>query len=251
MISLLLYSETSEIYGLGNVGYGYYGFDWTYILVIIGGLISLIASANVKGTFDKFAKRSAMCGLTGADVARRILDSEGIYNMPINRVSGNLTDYYDPRSKTLNLSDSVCQRTSVAAIAVAAHECGHAIQHNEGYELLTIRNKFVPVANFGSKAGVPIIFLGILLAIDPLAKLGIILFSCAFLFQLLTLPVELDASRRALAKLEGLGLVYSDEQTGARKVLKAAALTYVAALAASMLSLLRLILIVNNGRRRR
>lgn len=251
MISLLLYSNVSNFYGLGGYGYGYYGMDWTYILVIIGGLISIVASSNVKGTFQKYAKKRAMCGMTGADVARRILDSEGMYNMPINPVGGDLTDYYDPRSKTLNLSDSVCRRTNIAAIAVAAHECGHAIQHNEGYELLTIRNKFVPVANFGSTAGLPIILVGLFLAIDPLAKLGVILFSFAFIFQLLTLPVELDASRRALVKLEELGIVYSEEKSSARKVLTAAALTYVAAIAASLLSLLRMIIIVNNGRRRR
>lgn len=251
MINLLLYSQTSNFYGLGGYGYGYYGYDWTYILVIIGGLISIIASSNVKHTFEKYARKSAMCGMTGTEVARRILDSEGMYNMPINHVGGDLSDYYDPKSKSLNLSDTVCQRTSVAAIAVAAHECGHAIQHNDGYELLTIRNKFVPVANFGSSAGVPIILIGLFFAIDPLAKLGVILFSCAFIFQLLTLPVELDASRRALVKLQELGLVYSDEKNSAKKVLTAAALTYVAAVAASLLSLLRLILIVNNGRRRR
>ncbi len=251
MINILLYSELSDFYGLGGYGYGYYGMDWTYFLVIIGAIISIMASANVNNTFQKYARISAMCGLTGADVARRILNSEGMYNMPINAVGGNLTDFYDPRSKSLNLSDSVCRRTNVAAIAVAAHECGHAMQHNEGYELLVLRNKIVPIANFGSRIGLPIIFAGIILAIDPLVKIGVILFSFAFIFQLLTLPVELDASRRALAKLEELGIVYSEEKGAAKKVLTAAALTYVAALASSLLSLLRVILISNKGRRRR
>jgi len=247
-MEILLYSSSfSNMYGYG---YGY-GFDWTYILVIIGGILSMIASSNVQSTFNRYYKTASRSGLSGAEVARRILDSEGIYNVSVNHVSGNLTDHFNPSTLQVNLSDNVFSSSSVASIAVAAHECGHAIQNNEGYEPMKIRSAFVPVANFGSKVGLPIVILGfVFTAFSPLIKIGIVLFSFGMLFHLITLPVEFDASRRALIKLEELSILPADEHSSAKKVLSAAALTYVAAAAASVLSLIRIILIFGGNRRR-
>lgn len=241
MISLILSSGIGT-YGAQGMG-GYYGFDWTYILVIIGGILSLIASSNVKNTFARYAKVRSSTGITGAEAARKLLDSEGIYDVSVEHISGNLTDHYDPKAKVLRLSDTVYGSTSVASIAVAAHECGHAMQHSEGYEPLKIRSAIVPAANFGSRYGIYIILAGVFLSwFQPLITLGIILFSFGMLFQIVTLPVEFDASKRALVKLEDMSMLVGDENKAAYKVLKAAALTYVAAAAASFLTLLRLIL---------
>lgn len=231
-----------------NMGYMMYGIDWTYFLVIIGVVITMIASSKVNSTFDKFAKVNSTCGMTGADVALQILHSAGIYDVKVAHISGSLTDHYDPRNKTLKLSDSVYNSTSVAAVGVAAHECGHAIQHNTGYMPLQIRGSMVPIVNIGSTLSWPLIILGVILSWNQtLITVGIILFSFAVAFQLITLPVEFDASHRALVKLEELGILYGSELDGSRKVLKAAALTYVAAAASSILQLLRLILLF--GRR--
>ena len=238
---------------MGYYGYGYgYGFDWTYILVFIGIVITLIASAGVKNTYRKYSRYAASCGLTGADVARAILRENGLYDVQVEHIAGELTDHYNPSTKRLNLSDSVYASQSIAALGVAAHECGHAIQHSEDYFPLTLRTRIVPAANLGSKLGVPIIIVGVILSyFQPLITLGVILFSFGVIFQLVTLPVEFDASARALECLERMGIAQGDELGAARKVLKSAAMTYVASAAAAILSLLRLILLYGGGRRRR
>lgn len=240
-----------ELFSRMGYGYGYgYYFDPTYILIIIAAVISLIAQFMVSSSFSKYSKVSSMRGITGAQAAEIILRSQGIYDVSIQRVSGNLTDHYHPTKKTLNLSDSVYSSTSVAAIGVAAHECGHAIQHARGYAPLSFRTALVPVANIGSKLSWIFIILGVALSFNQtLITIGIIMFSAAVLFQLVTLPVEFNASSRALVQLESNGILYRDELSQARKVLSAAALTYVAAAASAILQLLRLI-ILYGGRRR-
>ena len=225
-------------------------FDPTYILVIIGIILSLGASAKVQSTFAKYNRVRSLSGMTGAQAAERILHLAGIYDVSVQHISGNLTDHYDPRDKTLKLSDNVYGQTSVAAIGVAAHECGHAIQHDKGYVPLRLRTAFVPVANIGATISWPLILIGIFLGgSQTLIYLGIILFSCAVLFQLITLPVELNASARAVKILDESGILYGEEVSHTKKVLGAAALTYVAAAAASILQLLRL-LILFGGRNR-
>lgn len=226
--------------------YGYpYGvyMDPTYLLLIIGMVISLIASAKMKSTFSKYRRVRSGSGLTGAQTAQRILASAGIYDVSIVPISGSLTDHYDPSTKTVSLSQDVYGQSSVAAVCVAAHECGHAIQHDVNYAPLSLRSAIVPVANIGSSLSWPIFLVGLLLSIRPLLTLGIVLFSLAVIFQLVTLPVEFNASARALRMLEETGILSSQENRGARKVLTAAALTYVASLAASILQLLRLIIL--------
>ncbi len=231
-------------------GYGYY-FDPTYILVLIGVVISLWASAGVKSTYSKYSRVRSMSGLTGAQVAEQILRTNGIYDVRVEHISGELTDHYDPKNRVLRLSDAVYNSTSVAALGVAAHECGHAVQDDKNYFPLRFRNALVPVANFGTQAAWPIILIGLLFTSSSfLIDLGILLFSLGVLFQLVTLPVEFDASRRAVDILGNTGILYGDEIKGTKKVLRAAALTYVAAAAASILSLLRLLLLFG-GRRNR
>ncbi|NLO10593.1 MAG: zinc metallopeptidase [Clostridiales bacterium] len=225
-------------------------FDPTYILVIIGVILSLAASARVKSTFAKYSRVRNHSGLTGAETAERILQRAGIYDVTIERVEGQLTDHYDPRKKVLRLSDSVYSSNSISAIGVAAHECGHAIQHQNSYAPLKIRSALVPVANFGSAIAWPLILIGLLLTgSQALIDIGIILFSTAVLFQLVTLPVEFNASRRAVKTLGEAGILHYEELNQSKKVLNAAALTYVAAAAATILQLLRLILLFG-GRRR-
>lgn len=228
-------------------GYGFY-WDPTYILIVIGAIICLVASARVRSTYSKYSRVASMSGLTGAQAAARILQNEGITDVRIGRVGGNLSDHYDPRSRTLNLSDGVYNSTSVAALGVAAHECGHAIQHHRGYFPLRFRGALVPVANFGSTLAWPLIIIGIFLQGQFLIQIGIIFFSLAVLFQLVTLPVEFNASRRAMGRLESLGILGDRELRLTGKVLRAAALTYVASAAASILQLLRLVLLFG-GRR--
>lgn len=231
------------------LGYGYY-FDPTYILVLIGAVLSIWASSRVNSTYSKYARVASMSGLTGAQAARRILDYNGLSNVRIERVSGNLTDHYDPSSKVLRLSDATYGSTSVAAIGVAAHECGHAVQDKESYGPLKLRSALVPAANLGSRLGLPMVILGLFLGLtESLAMIGVWVFSLSVLFQIVTLPVEFNASNRALQMLEGYHILGTQESTHCRKVLSAAALTYVAAAAASILQLLRLLLIVG-GRRR-
>lgn len=227
--------------------YGYYSWwDPTYILIIIGAIISLIASARVKSTFNKYSRYRSMSNMTGAQAAERILHTAGIYDVSICHVSGNLTDHYDPKRKTLNLSDSVYNSASVAAVGVAAHECGHAIQHQKNYAPLSVRSTIVPVANIGSQISWPLILIGLFFTSNTgtlLINLGIICFSFAVIFQLVTLPVEFNASSRALRILGDTGILNSEELPKTRKVLSAAALTYVAGAAAAILQLLRLILL--------
>lgn len=230
--------------------FGYY-YDPTYILVLIGVVITLLASAKVRTTFSKYSRVGSMSGMTGAAAAQRILNNSGIYDVRIERISGNLTDHYDPRTKVLRLSDSVYGQSSLAAIGVAAHECGHAIQHQNHYAPLKIRSSLVPVANIGSMAAWPIIILGVVMGSNMfLINLGIILFTAAVLFQIVTLPVEFNASKRAIARLGETGILYGDELKKSKKVLDAAALTYVAAAAAAILQLLRLLILFGGGRRR-
>ena len=233
--------------------YGYYGyyFDPTYILIIIAAIISLIAQWRVNSAFSKYSRVASMSGMTGAQAARMILQSNGINDVPVQRISGKLTDHYNPSTKVLNLSESVYGSTSVAAIGVAAHECGHAIQHARGYFPLSLRTALVPVANIGSQLSWVFIIVGAILSFNQtLITIGIIMFSAAVLFQLVTLPVEFNASARALEQLESNGILYRDEVSQTRKVLSAAALTYVAAAATAILQLLRLIILFG-GRDRR
>jgi len=230
--------------------YSYY-FDPTYYLVLVGVIISLWASARVRSTYSKYNRVTSQRRLTGREAAHRILQNSGIYDVQIEHVSGQLSDHYDPKNKVLRLSDATYNSTSVAAIGVAAHECGHAIQHAEGYAPLSIRGALVPVANFGSTIAWPLIIIGLFFTTNSsalLINLGIIAFSLAVLFQIVTLPVEYNASNRALHILGDSQMLYEDEMKGAKKVLSAAALTYVAAAAASILQLLRIILL--SGRRR-
>ena len=233
--------------------YGYYGyyFDPTYILIIIAAIISLIAQWRVNSAFSKYSRVASMSGMTGAQAARMILQSNGINDVSVQRISGKLTDHYNPSTKVLNLSESVYGSTSVAAIGVAAHECGHAIQHARGYFPLSLRTALVPVANIGSQLSWVFIIVGAILSFNQtLITIGIIMFSAAVLFQLVKLPVEFNASARALEQLESNGILYRDEVSQTRKVLSAAALTYVAAAATAILQLLRLIILFG-GRGRR
>lgn len=237
------------MYGYG--AYGFYGLDWTYFLVLIGAVLSMIASAKVNSTFNRYSKMRSASGMTGAEAAQRILQQNGIYDVAVEHVRGNLTDHYDPKNKVLRLSDATYGSNSVAAVGVAAHECGHALQHNVGYLPLRIRSAIVPAANIGSRLGIPIILLGVLLGSNYfLIELGIWVFSLAVLFQIVTLPVEFNASNRAMVMMERYGILGGDELRSTRKVLSAAAMTYVAAAASSILQLLRLILLFGGNRRR-
>ena len=230
----------------------YYYYDWTYILVLIGVLICLAASARVRQVFAKYSRVQSRLRLTGKEAAEEILRRNGIYDVRVIHIPGNLTDHYNPGNKTLGLSDTVYQSSSVAAVGVAAHECGHAVQHARGYAPLAIRGALVPVANFGSALAWPLILIGLLITGETsvfLINLGILLFSAAVLFQLVTLPVEFNASRRAVDVLGASEMLYPDELSSVKKVLGAAALTYVAGAASAILQLLRL-LILTGGRRR-
>ena len=226
-------------------------YDPTYILVMIGVVICLLASAKMNSTFSKYSRVRSHSGMTGKEAAEALLHREGIYDVRVEYVAGNLTDHYDPRSKVLRLSDATYQQTSVAAIGVAAHECGHAIQHARGYAPLSIRSALVPVANFGSSIAWPLIIIGLIMNSQTsqlFLNLGVIAFSMAVLFQIVTLPVEFNASRRALKILGNTGMLYPDEVRETRKVLTAAALTYVAGAASAILQVLRLIMISNSRR---
>lgn len=234
----------------------YYGFDWTYIVLVLPCiLLSLWASANVNSTFNKYSKQFSFRRITGAEAARRVLAANGVYGVRIDRVSGNLTDHFDPRTNVIRLSDSVYDSTSTAAIGVAAHEAGHAVQYAQSYGPIKLRAAIIPVTNIGSKLAMPLILIGLLLSFAEgfsffFVYLGIACFGLSLVFQLVTLPVEFNASRRAMVALEEGSILTDEEQKGARKTLKAAALTYVAATATALAQLLRLILIFG-GRRRR
>ena len=227
-------------------------FDYTYLLVVIGAIICMIASARVNSTFNKYSKYQSMSGMTGAQAAQAILQNAGIYDVEVRHVSGNLTDHYNPKTKTVNLSDSVYNSRSVAAVGVAAHECGHVLQHANGYFPITLRSTLVPVANFGSTLAWPLILIGLLFQNNMsvlLINLGIAFFSFAVLFHLVTLPVEFNASSRALKQLEVQSILQPQELVYTRRVLQSAAFTYVASAASAILQLLRIILLTG-GRRR-
>ena len=231
-------------------GYGYgYGMDPMYFLVILAFIFSMVAQTKVSTTFNKYSRVRNRAGFTGAQVATQMLQNAGIYDVSVQRVAGNLTDHYDPRTKTLRLSQSVYDSTSVAALGVAAHETGHAIQHDVGYAPLGLRSMLVPLANFGSRLAIPLILIGFFFSGggSTLVTIGILFFSLSVLFTLITLPVEFNASHRAIDRLVDDGFLASDEIGGAKKVLSAAAMTYVAAAFAAVAQLLRLIAIF--GRR--
>lgn len=234
----------------------YYGFDWTYLVLVLPCvLLSLWASSNVNSTFKKYSQQYSTRRLTGAEAARRVLSANGVHGVRIDRVSGNLTDHFDPKTNVIRLSDSVYDSTSTAAIGVAAHEAGHAVQYAQDYAPIKLRSAIIPLTNFGSKLAMPLILIGLLLSFAEgfsffFVYLGIACFGLSLVFQLVTLPVEFNASRRAMTAIEDGGLLTTEEQKGARKTLKAAALTYVAATATALAQLLRLVLIFG-GRRRR
>lgn len=223
--------------------------DFTYILVLIGAVISMIASWNVNARFKKYSTVRNSRGITSQQAAETILHGAGIYDVRIERIKGNLTDHYSPSEKVLRLSDSVYNQTSVAAIGVAAHECGHAIQHQVGYGPLKLRSLSVPISNIGSKLSWPILIAGLAMRSFGLAQVGVWMFVAVVFFQLITLPVEFDASHRAIKILDQSNMLAGEELSGSKKVLMAAALTYVAALFSTILQLLRLIMIVNSSRR--
>jgi len=234
----------------------YYGFDWTYLVLVLPCLLlSLWASSNVNSTFKKYAKQFSVRRITGAQAAQRVLAANGVRGVRIDRVSGNLTDHFDPKTNVIRLSDSVYDSTSTAAIGVACHEAGHAVQYAVGYAPIKLRAAIIPITNFGSKLAMPLILIGILLSAlgnisYTFVYLGIAAFGLSLVFQLVTLPVEFNASRRAMQAIESGNILTEEEQKGARKTLTAAALTYVAATAVALAQLLRLIMIFG-GRRRR
>lgn len=223
-------------------------FDPTIMILIPAVILSIWAQCKVQSGFRRYANVYSRSGMTGAQVARKLLDANGIHDVGIERVAGNLTDHYHPTKKMLYLSESVYGESSVAAISVAAHEVGHAIQHSVGYKPLNIRSMLVPVANLGSNASWILLILGLILSIEPLVQLGIVLFTCVVLFQVVTLPVEFNASSRALQQVSYYGILGGDELAGGKKVLSAAAWTYVAAVIMSILQLLRLLLIFAGDR---
>ena len=234
----------------------YYGFDWTYLVLVLPCMIfSLITSSRVNATFKKYSQQYSQRRLTGAEAARRVLAHNGVSGVRIERVAGNLTDHYDPRTNVIRLSDSVYSSSSTAAIGVAAHEAGHAVQYAVNYAPIKLRAAIIPLTNFGSKLAIPLILAGILLTFlgsfsTVLIHLGIAAFALSFIFQLITLPVEFNASRRAIRAIEDAQLLTAEEQKGAEKTLKAAAMTYVAAMAVALAQLIRLIMIFGNRRRR-
>lgn len=226
-------------------------FDSTYLIVLPAIIFALIAQVMVKSTFSKYSNESNQHGYTAKEVARKILDENGLYNVSIEYISGNLTDHYDPSANVIRLSDSVYNSTSVAAIGVAAHEVGHAIQHAQGYSPIKIRQAIIPITQIGSRLAVPLVLIGMLIsAFQWLIPVGIFLYAGVVLFQAVTLPVEFNASGRALKTLDENVILYKDEVRMAKKVLTAAAMTYVAAMFSALMSLLRLILLSNRGRRR-
>jgi len=234
----------------------YYGFDWTYIAIVLPCfLLALLANSSVNSTFKRYSKQISSRHITGYDAAQRVLRANGITSVRIERVSGNLTDHYDPKANVIRLSDAVYDSASTAAIGVACHEAGHAAQYAHNYFPIKVRAAIIPITNFGSKIAMPLILLGILFSSFgnlsySLVYIGIACFSLSLIFQLITLPVEFNASRRALQAIENAQILTTQEQRGAKKTLTAAAMTYVAAVAVSAAQLLRLIILFG-GRRRR
>ena len=237
--------------------YYYYGFDWTYLVLVLPCiLLAAIASARVKSTFQRYSKQLSSRRITGAEAARRVLAANGVYGVQIQQVAGNLTDHYDPKSNVIRLSSGVYDSCSTAAIGVACHEAGHAVQYAQHYFPIKLRAAIIPITNFGSKLAMPLILIGIVLGYVGnysyfFVDLGILCFSLSLIFQLVTLPVEFNASRRAISTIEEQGLLTYEEQRGAKKTLRAAAMTYVAAVAVSLAQVLRLILLFGGRGRRR
>jgi Zn-dependent membrane protease YugP len=229
--------------------FGYFWGDWTLIIVLPALIFTMWTQFSVQSTYQKYSQMRNSRGLTGADAARMILNEHGLYNVRIEPIHGHLNDHYDPRANVIRLSDNVFGGSSVAALGVAAHEAGHAIQYATEYSAIRLRNSILPVCRVGSVAAMPLFLIGLFLAADALMTFGILAYCAVTLFQLITLPVEFDASRRAMAALEGSGYLSGDETDGSRRVLRAAAMTYVAALATSLLTLLRLVILAS-GRRR-
>lgn len=224
-------------------GYYYYYFDWSYILLMVVGLLAIAAQVNVKATFSRYRRVESLSGLTGAEAARKMLDQARLFHVNVMMIGGELSDHYDPSTRTVCLSKDVHDGRSVASISVACHECGHAIQHSENYAPLAFRTMFFPSANLGSSFGIPLFIAGMIFNLGFLSTVGIVFFAAAVIFQVITLPVEFNASRRALIQMNQYGLIADTEQSSARRVLGAAAMTYVAATAVAVLNLLRLILI--------
>lgn len=224
--------------------------DWSIIILIPGLIISFIAQMKVSSTYSKYSSIPAMCGVTGAETAQRILRQNGVYGVSVAQTGGTLSDHYDPRQSVIRLSGGVYSSSSIASIAVAAHEAGHAVQHATGYAPLAVRNALLPVVNLSSSLAIPVFIIGLIFneSVPVLCDIGIFLFAFAVLFQLITLPVELDASRRAMRAIQGEGILSNDEAAGARKMLTAAAMTYVAAMLMSLLQLLRLFAIRDRRR---
>lgn len=220
-------------------------FDETYLILIPAMIFALFAQINVKSTFSRYSRKNNSRGLTGAEIARQILDANGLYNVRIEHISGSLTDHFSPNENVVRLSDDVYGKSTIASAGVAAHEVGHAIQHSVGYAPIKIRNAIIPVTQIGSSISMPIFIIGIALSFKPLVTAGILLFSAVVFFQLITLPVEFNASRRALKTLESKNILEGDELKGSAKVLRAAAMTYLAGLFSSLASLIRLIAISN------
>ena len=235
--------------------YYFYGFDWTYLYIVLPCLIlAMLASAKVNSTFRRYSKQISIRHITGKDAAMRVLQANGITNVRVERISGNLTDHFDPKSNVIRLSDSVYDNASTAAIGVACHEAGHAVQYAQQYFPIKVRSAIIPITNIGSRLAMPLILLGILFGVGgaysyTLVYIGIACFALSLVFQLVTLPVEFNASRRAMQAIEDTGLLTEEEQRGARKTLTAAAMTYVAAVAVAAAQLFRLILLFG-GRRR-
>ncbi len=227
----------------------YFYFDPTMLILIPGVIIALWAQMRVQSNFSKYSRVPSRSGISASDMAREILASQGIYNVRVEQVRGTLTDHYDPTAQALRLSDSVGNSNSLAALAVAAHEAGHVLQHKDGYAPLMLRNAAVPVINIGSNLAIPLFIIGLIFSWQPLVQIGILLFSLVVLFSLITLPVEFNASRRAMAILETDGYLAQDELPGAKKVLSAAAMTYVASALSAILNLLRLLILSGAGRR--
>ncbi len=230
--------------------FGLFYYDWTILIVLPAFIFSVWAQIRVNTTFDKYSKILTRRGITGADAARRVLNENGLYDVKIENIRGNLTDHYDPRSNVIRLSDSVYGSTSAAAVGVACHEAGHAVQHAKGYFPIKIRSAVIPATKFGSMLAIPIFMIGLIFASDALLLAGIVLYSVVAFFQLVTLPVEFNASSRAMSAIRNSGMLDPKECESAGKVLSAAALTYVAALLSSLLTLLRL-LVLAGGRGRR
>lgn len=231
--------------------FGLFRFDWTILIVLPGLIISIWAQFKVKSTFEEYSQLYTRHGMTGASAARKILDANGLYDVKIERVRGELTDHYDPRENVIRLSDSVHDSRSAAAIGVAAHEAGHAVQYAKSYFPIKVRSAAIPMTRIGSMLSIPLFFIGLIMASDYLMLIGIVLYAFIAFFQLVTLPVEFNASARAISVLRSTQILDEDELTASKKVLTAAALTYVAALLTSLLTLLRLIILAGGRSNRR